>query len=218
MLRAAPNRFFHAIPLHYVPYLLVTAVLLSQRRISTAGLPLRPRPTAAQRDRKLRLDGYVHLSFETKTPLLADKLARGYPHVLIEFGGEVACLPGAAFLRYNTKAWRHRDDFLPIGDPAGKTEFLREWCNGRFPSAELLVEGELPLHPLAIALRVVTTWEREWLEGLRNDLGLPTDLPIREAPEVFPPLAACNPQPFIEYASQCTAARQVLPPSDLPFD
>jgi hypothetical protein len=153
-----------------------------------------------------------------RTPLLADKLTRGYPHVLIEFREEAANLPGAVYLRYNAKAWRHRDDFSPVGDAAGKEEFLAEWCRGRFPSAELLVEGELPLDPLAAVIRVVTAWEGDWLENLRIDLGLTPGPPIQETRGLFPPCAPYDEAPFVEYANRCRAAGRVLPPPDLPFD
>ena len=62
MLRPAPDRFYHTTPLHYAPYLLATGTIYSQAELKRLGLPIRPRPTAARRDRKLKLDRYVHLS------------------------------------------------------------------------------------------------------------------------------------------------------------
>ena len=97
-----PPRFWHTTPLHYVPHLLQSGGLLSKARLAATGLPIRPRPTALRRDRKLGLADFVHLSLAPRTPLLADKRARGYPHVLLEFEAAVADLPGAAYLPFNT--------------------------------------------------------------------------------------------------------------------
>jgi hypothetical protein len=181
-------------------------------------LPIRPRPKATHRDRKLRLDRYIHLSLEPHTPLLADKLVRGYPHVLVEFVGDVANLPGAAFLRYNARAWRHREDFAPITAPDEKAEFLQAWCAGRFPSAELLIPDELPLQPFALTIHVATDQEEGWIQRLQVGLPLPPAPPLQRSPDLFPRQPTFDMAGCAEYAVGCLAAGKVLSPPDLPFD
>lgn len=102
--RTYPSDAFHATPLHYAPFLLASGILYSQAALRANALPISPRRTAAKRDRKLKLDGYVHLSLQSQTPLLADKLARGYPHVLLVFGFDALFTsPVSALLRFNAK-------------------------------------------------------------------------------------------------------------------
>lgn len=213
-----PLRFWHVTPLHYVLYLLLSGGLLSQTRLRDAGLPIRPRRTASRRDRKLKLDGFVHLSFQPQTPLLADKQMRGYRHVLLEFGEAAADLPGAAFLPFNTKAWRHRDEFVPITGPEAKSAFLAAWRSGRYPSAELLVPGVLPLRPHALALHAASDEEAEWLRATCLAVVLAPMLPICASPELFPPGPAPDLAGHRAYGDACTLAGKVLPPPDLPFD
>jgi hypothetical protein len=150
--------------------------------------------------------------------LLADKLVRGYPHVLVEFAGGVADQPGAAFLRYNARAWRHREDFAPITQPDEKAEFLQAWCVGRFPSAELLIPDELPLQPFALAIHVATDQEEGWIQRLRAQIPLPIAPPIQRSPDLFPLQTAIDLTDYAAYAAACLAAGRVLPPPDLPFD
>ena len=117
---------WHTLPLHYVPYLLHTGALYAQTRLAALSLPIVPRPTATRRDRKLGLDNFVHFSLAAHTPLLRDKHRRGYPHILLRFDAQIADVPGAGFVCYNAKAWRHRDAFIPITNPDEKAAFLRE--------------------------------------------------------------------------------------------
>lgn len=216
---AAPRPFWHTTPLHYVPHLLMTGTLFSQDRLNAQGLPILPRPTAARRDRKLKVSDYVHLSLEPKTPLLIHKRGRGYPHVLLEFDSALADLPGAAFLAYNTKAWRHREDFAPITGPEAKTAFLNARRGGRrYPSAELLIAGELPLSPHGLALHTASEAETEWLWGMIAAFNLSAPLPIRFTADLFPPGPDADLTPFHRYLWESEAAGRLLPPPDLPFD
>lgn len=213
------DAFWHATPLHYAPHVLLLGRLLSQARLEALRLPIRPRATARRRDRQLGLDAFVHLSFTARTPLLADKRAKGFPHVLFEFDPAVADLPGAAFLPFNAKAWRHRDDFAPIRAPGEKAAFLEAWRRGRrFPSAELLVPGEVPLAGLARALHTAGDAETGWLYALRDGLELSAGPPFRASPDRFPPGVAADLGPHERYRHACLEAGRLLPPPDLPFD
>ena len=88
----------------------------------------------------LGLADYVHLSLTPQTPLLADKLRRGYPHALLVFDAEtVQALPETALLPYNTKSWHGRAAFAPVTDPMERAALLRRHAEtGRCPSLEVL--------------------------------------------------------------------------------
>jgi hypothetical protein len=194
--------YWHAVPVHYIPTLLATGRLLSAARLPSGVIP---RPTSILRKRKLGLEDFVHLSFQSITPLLADKHAKGYPHALIRFPESIADLPGAAFLKWNTKKWAHRDEFVPVSDPDEKAAFLLDWQAGKFPSPELLIPQSLDL-ALADGFFIP--------EGAWQCL-----LPIFTlTPELFPPLAPCPHES--ELLDYLTLAMQgiVLPLLLLPFD
>lgn len=219
MRRPLPDAYWHALPLHYAPLLLVSGALYAQEELAARAMPVRPRPTAAQRDRKLRLSRFVHLAFAPITPLLIDKRARGYSHALIAFDAALSETDAVAFCAYNAKAWRHRDDFAPIMGAEEKIMFLEAWQRGRYPSAELLVEAVLPLTPHGVALHLASEPEAEWLREMLNALALPCPLPLCLAPERFPPGPAPDLAPHREYLAACRAAGRLLPPpGDIPFD
>ena len=226
-----PEAFWHAAPLHYVPYLLHTGALYSQTRLLDLHLPIIPRPTAARRDKKLRLDNFVHFSFAPHTPLLSDKHKRGYPHVLMEFPAQIADLPGAGFVPYNAKAWRHRDAFVPITTANEKAAFLQERARtGRFPSAELVIPGELALAPHGATLHAETPDAAKWVCEIVQTLR-PAFVPtVFASPHTFPGACAVfDWEPFQRYAHSLTSWRILadaigemacsLPsPPNLPFD
>lgn len=171
-----------------------------------------PRPTALARRRKLGLEGYIHLSFSPVTPLLADKRQRGYPHALLAFSGEIARLPGAAYLKWNTKRWAHREEFIPITDPAEKATFLQDWRGGKYPSAELLIPQRVPL-TYATGLYFASAAEATWLQGLSF-----TTPPITVNPEKFPEGPVPDLAPLQTWLDACRVAGELLPPPELPFD
>lgn len=211
--------YWHATPLHYVPFVLQTGALLSKARLVQAGLPIRPRPTAVRRDTKLGLAPFIHLSLAPRTPLLADKCGRGFLHVLLEFDPVVADLPSAAYLAYNAKAWRHRDDFIPITAPEDKAVFVAAWRGGRYPSAELLVRGALPLEGNARGLHAATEAEARWVNEMIVLAGLSAVPPVCVSPQHFPaPAVAPNLEPHRAYRDACALAGTLLSPPDLPFD
>lgn len=219
----APETLWHALPLHYAPHLLASGALMSKERLRALGLPVRPRPSAWRRDTRLGLAGFVHLSLAPKTPLLKDKRRKGYAHVLVAFDAPAvfALLPGGvALLRYNTKAWRHRDDFLPVTGEREKAALLAAWRAGRHPSLEVLVPGALPLAGHAVALHAASAAEADWLRAFRAQaaFGLAAEPPLLVSPERFPP----GPEPDLgahhAYRRTCCSAGALLAPPDLPFD
>ena len=223
--------FWHTTPLHYVPLLLHTGALYAQARLAALRFPVLPRPTATRRDRKLGLDGFVHFSFAPDTPLLADKHKKGYPHVLLQFDLAIADLPGAAFVPYNAKAFRHRDAFVPITNAHEKAAFLREREEtNRFPSAELLIPGSLPLTPHLVALHTETPQIAAWIGEIMHMVQPPFTPPNFVSPAHFgPPCAAFDWEPFRAYGRTCASWRVLAdaigeaacpfpPPPNLPFD
>jgi hypothetical protein len=213
-----PERFWHTTPLHYLPHLLKTGSLYSQDYLAAHSLPISPRRTAAKRDRKLGLSGYVHLSFAAQTPLLAHKRALGYPHVLLAFDAALSESIGAAFVRFNSKSWRHREDFFPITEAAEKVYFWAEWQQGKYPSAALLVPESLPLIPYLAEIQVADERQREWIEGFCEALKLEIPAPLWVQEDSFPPGMEADMTPFRVYGDACREAGLVLPPPNLPFD
>lgn len=193
-------KFYHAIPLGYLPRLLVSgalyaaSVLAAEASIdSPVPAGIRPRKSAA-RDRRLGLADYVHLSTTACSPLLAHNLNRGDSHALIEFdAAEVLSLPEIALLPYNTKAWRTRACFVPVIDRAERDALLRRHLKtGRLPSLEILVKYGLPLTPTT---RVVfqRDIEREaavrWAEPAARTVRFVT------RPELFEPMRSSSSPP-----------------------
>ncbi len=217
-MKPAPEFFWHTAPLHYIPHILASGCLYSQDELKTRKLPIRPRPTAERRDRKLRLSRFIHLSFAPQTPLLLDKRVKGYPHILLAFDAALAAAPNAAFVRYNAKAWKHRDDFVPIYGSDEKAALIEAWCGGRYPSAELLIENSLPLGSHGVSLHLASYEEYGWLRALMDALMLTTSLSVGVSPELFPQGQPPDLDLFEKYAAECRAAGEVLPPPNLPFD
>ena len=209
---------YHATPLQYLPHLVQSGALYPKSVLATRGI--RPRQTAVRRDRMLGLADWVHLSLRPDTPLLRDKLSRGYPHALLVFDRDaLLALPEVALLPYNTKAWRSRAACQPITDPAEKTELLRRHQEtGHFPSLEVLVHYGLDL-ALLTQIAFVSEEERLWVSELLAALALTAPLVI--APELFPAVADYRPvtrDAILAYFTACRAAGKLLPPPLIPFD
>lgn len=209
---------YHAAPLHYLPHILQSGALYPQSVLAARGIL--PRRTAARRDRMLGLQDWVHLSLSADTPLLRDKLAKGYPHALLVFGrAAVLRLPHVALLPFNTKAWRTRAACQPVTDPAEMADLLRRRAEtGRFPSLAVLVRYGLGFEALTqIAFPDAASCEA--VSALVSTLALPIPAPLTLAPALFP---ALPPPPLSEalqdYFAACHAAGTLLPPPDLPFD
>ncbi|MBB6053507.1 hypothetical protein [Armatimonas rosea] len=198
-----PEFYWHTSPLQFVPAILSSGALVASAY---------PRPRALARRRKLGLEGVVHLSFTARTPLLTDKCQRGYPHVLFAFDPAIAELPGAGYLKWNTMRWAHREEFIPIVDPAEKATFRAAWRAGSYPSAELLIPKQLALNH-ATALYLASQAEADWLMRL----SLPTP-PMTIDPERFPPGPPHDLTAFHEWADSCERAGELLPPLEAVFD
>ena len=170
----------------------------------------------------LNLTDWVHLSLRPDTPLLRDKLAKGYPHALLVFDREtVLNLPEIALLPYNTKAWRSRSAYIPVTDPQAKADLLKQQAETKhFPSLEVLVHYGLSL---ALLTRIVLASERERslvTETLAAcevsyQYSLETDAALLRLPEAYAPTTELA---LREYFSACRLAGQLLPPPNIPFD
>ena len=209
---------YHAAPLHYLPHILQSGALYPQSVLAARGIL--PRRTAARRDRMLGLQDWVHLSLTADTPLLRDKIAKGYPHALLVFPrAAVLALPHAALLPYNAKAWRSRAANQPVTDPAEMAELLRRHAEtGRFPSLEVLVRYGLGLD-LVTEVAFPDAASHAAAAALINALSLPAPAPLTVAPALFP---ALPPPPLSDalrdYFAACCAAGTLLPPPDWPYD
>jgi len=233
------DKLYHAIPLHYLPSLFAAGALYAQsvltgRQLSVrspensglGGPPsipagIRPRSSATRRDRMLGLDHFVHLSPTAKSPLLADKLSRGYPHALLVFeAAGVLEMPEVALLPYNTKAWRTRACFEPVSDPAERSALLRRYTEAcRLPSLEILVKYGLPLTHLT-AIAFIDDREREACEQAVRGSSLYTDLCIA-TPGLFPKAAGYSPagwDTIAAYFDRCQLATGEIGPPAIPFD
>lgn len=210
---------WHTTPLFYVPHLLQTGAVYSAAELRRRGLPVRPRPTAIHRKTKLGLADYVHLSPNPQTPLLADKCAKGFPHVLLRFErGAILDLPGVALLRYNTKRWAHRDDFVPITNAHEQAEIWTEHESGKYPSLEILVPQSLVLANIPYALFAPSPEEAALLQDVITALNLSAPT-VCASPHLFPaPTAPPHLDPVRAYFDQCKSAGRVLDPPALAFD
>ena len=187
-----------------------------------AGRGIRPRQTALRRDRMLGLADWVHLSLCSDTPLLRDKLERGYPHALLVFERDlVLTQPEVALLPYNTKAWRSRSACQPVTDEAEKRELLRRHTEfGHFPSLEVLVHYGLDFEHLR-QIAFLTDDERLWVSVLLPNVALTAPAPLITSSNLFP--AVSNYQPttqsaVLAYFTDCRASGQVLTPPAILFD
>ncbi len=215
-----PASLFHAAPLHRLPCIIQDGALFPQSVL--AGRHLSPRPTAARRDRMLGLADYVHLSLSSRTPLLAHKMAKGYPHAVLVFDrAAVLALPGVALLPFNTKAWRDKASFAPVTDPEAQASLLRDHAErGRCPSLEALVPYGLGLDILT-RLVFFNDSECESLRAVLEAASLRPPAPLCAAPWLFPGGAGYAPTTLpahLAYFAACCEARSVLPPPEIVFD
>jgi len=211
---------YHAAPLHYLLRIVQDGALYPQSVL--AGRGIRPRATAARRDRMLGLADYLHLSLHAHTPLLADKLKQGYPHALLVFDrAHVLALPHTALLPYNTKAWFDKAAYLPVTDALQKQALLdAHEHRGRYPSLEVLVKYGLGFDGLKC---VAFCAEEEHVQTRQTivSLGLPTNVPLCVCPELFPMKGDYRPATqsrVFEYFAACRDAGEVLPPPPIAFD
>ncbi len=186
----------------------------------TAGQGIKPRRSAVRRDTMLGLTDWVHLSTRPDTPLLRDKLAQGYPHVLFEFDREaVLNLPEVALLPYNTKAWHTRAAYVPVTAAAEKAALLRRHDETHhFPSLEVLVHYGLDFaHLMMIAFAAEE--EHQWTCQLVAALELNAPVPFAADPALVALYKLTDARlPTLNYFASCIAADCLLPPPDIAFD
>jgi len=210
---------YHATPLHYLPHILQSGALYAKS--VTAGQGIRPRSSALRRDKMLGLTDWVHLSTRPDTPLLRDKLARGYPHALLIFDrAAVLALPEVALLPYNTKAWHSKAAYVPVTDAAEKAELLRVHDEThRYPSLEVLVHYGLDFAYLQTIL-FPDEEERQWIIALMAVLDCKLPAALECADDMFPPYN-CSGETRLatrDYLDACREAGLLLPPPLIPFD
>ena len=127
-------------------------------------------------------------------------------------------IPGTALLKFNTKRWAHRDDFVPVRDADEQATIWAAYGAGKYPSLEILVPQRLPLAPYAAGLHLATNEDADLLRTLITSLALPTP-PVCLSPDLFPVAAvATGSAAAREYFDACRSAGQVLPPPLLPVD
>lgn len=210
---------YHVTPLHYLPHIFGCGALYAKSVLAAQNIL--PRAGAVRRDRMLGLTDWVHLSLYPNTPLLRDKLTKGYPHALLVFDREaVLALPHVALLPYNTKAWRTRAACQPLTDAGEKAALLR--CHtetGRYPSLEVLVHYGLALAHL-VQVRLVTDEERGWVEALLAALKLTSPAPLVTDASLLPPggYRPTTGGAVAAYFATCLKAGALLPPPAIPFD
>ncbi len=219
-LRSDLSLLYHATPLHYLPHVLQSSALYAKSVLASRGIS--PRATAVRRDRMLGLSDWIHLSLRPDSPLLRDKLRKGYPHALLVFDRQaVLAMPQVALLPYNTKAWRTRASSRPVTDPVEKAALLRRHLEtGRCPSLEVLVHYGLDLAAL-VQVRFVTEEEQGWVEELRQALALPTPAPWVADADLFALCDGYRPvtgAAIAAYFAACERANSLLPPPPIPFD
>lgn len=219
--RRADGQLYHVTPLQYLPHVLQDGALYAQSVLAgRAGIMARV--TARRRDRMLGLADYVHLSLSSRTPLLADKLAKGYPHALLIFDrATVLALPQTALLPYNTKAWHTRAAFAPVADRAEQEQMLHEHAEGgRYRSLEVLVKYGLDLMHLNDVV-FLTPAEHDLCADFCQRLGIAVSAPLRTDAGLFPPCDAYRPATWdalVSYFASCVEAGMLLPPPAIPFD
>ncbi len=209
---------YHAAPLHYLPHILESGALYAKSIL--AGQGIKPRQSAVRRDTMLGLTDWVHLSTRPDTPLLRDKLARGYPHALFHFDRDaVLALPEVALLPYNTKAWHTRSAYVPVTDAAEKADLLRRHDETHhFPSLEVLVHYGLDFAALT-RIRFAADDECLWARELLAALRLPAFCPLAADPALAAIYTPGETRLLTrDYFDSCRAAGCVLPPPDIAFD
>ena len=185
------------------------------------GRGIKPRSTAMRRDKMLSLMDWVHLATRPDTPLLRDKLARGYPHALLVFDrAAVLALPHVALLPYNTKAWRSRSAYVPVIDAAEKTGMLRRHDQAQqYPSLEVLVQYGLDLTHLQ---KVVFADAEEcgWVSGLMTALEWRSSVQLEVEAGLTPLYAVGGDtrKATQDYLTVCRAIKELLPPPEIKFD
>jgi hypothetical protein len=189
-----------------------------------------PRRTAQRRDLMLGLGDYVHLSPRPASPLLADKITKGYPHAVLVFDGPaVLGLADTAVLPYNTKAWRTRSAYAPVTDPGQREALLNSYLSGyRLPSLEILVKYGLSLGGLQETAFINDSELRMTVDVLAaigcgdvDGRGRASYVKTTVAPELFGMPSNYRPRTLAAirlYFDDCRSARMLRPAPHIEFD
>lgn len=220
-MRHPDKSLYHVTPLQYLPHVFHAEALYPQS-VLAGREGITPRVSARRRDRMLGLADYVHLSLSARTPLLADKIAKGYPHALLVFDrAGILALPQTALLPYNTKAWHTKAAYKPITDGAERNHLLRRHDKeGRYPSLEVLVKYGLDFTYLTDVVFLAQP-EYDLCVGLLRALDIAVPAPLRIDAALFPPCEAYQPvtaDALADYFAACAEAGVLLPPPAIPFD
>ncbi len=211
---------YHTAPLHYVPRILQTGMLLPKSALAADRIA--PRASAKKRDFLLSLQDYVHFSFRLDTPLLAHKTSLGYAHAVFEFDAQQLCsLQLTALLTFNTKAWRSRSDCKLIEGPQEQAHVLdRHFRLGKFPSLEFLVRYGVDIGANTVrAIHFIDKVEENMLSNVCSDLALPCPQ-LRSIADnsALPLYAPSTRNAVVQYFDACSGSHAVLPPPQIAFD
>lgn len=182
---------YHYAPLHYLPFIARSRLLLSKRRLRAAGYDLSHfRSTSRGQDNARGFDNYVHLMLTQFPPILISKLSRGFPHFEIQI--PVTHLERREFhlCRYNiaksrylkrpgatapvecaANGWYHGDKQLPTAESIEECEALLNGSAGK-RVIEALVPSNLPLGR-DITLLFFSRDERDLAKEVLRDLNVP---------------------------------------------
>jgi hypothetical protein len=215
-----PQFLYHAAPLHYVPLILSREALFAKSVLSAEGIA--PRAGAVRRDRNLGLADWVHLALRPDTPLLRDKLVKGYPHALFVIDREtVLGLPEVALLPYNTKAWRSRSAYLPVTETLAKTDLLKQQRETtHFPSLEVLVHYGLSMS-LVNRIAFASDTELSLVADTLTSCAISCSAPLAIECSLFPLPESYLPtteMAISDYFAACQLAGKLLSPPAIPFD
>lgn len=166
----------------------------------------------------LGLGEYVHFSLRSDTPLLIDKLKKGYAHAVIVLDADpIIEQYGTTVLRFNTKSWRTRAALRCEQDRASiKRIITLSQDKRRWPSAEVLARYGVSLGSNARVLCMSEAERlavREVLDSVSPDYRIECET-IVSAPEYEPTTFKL----IQNYFAQCSVAGTVVPPPMIPFD
>jgi hypothetical protein len=166
----------------------------------------------------LGLSDYVHFSLQAVTPLVRDKLDKGFAHCVMAFdAAAIASAPGFALLPSNTKAWTSRTMLRPVTDPV-KMGFLlrRRFDTGKLPGLELLALYAMDLGALR-SISFASVAEMEMARSILAARGydsLALTLPAADVRGYRSEIPAA----LRQYFNQCIQTGEVETPPDIPFD
>ena len=206
---------YHATPLHYLPAIVANGALHAKSLLAPKGT--QPRRTAFRRDLMLGLADCVHFSFDAVTPLLIDKLRRGYPHVVLGFDAvTVGGSAGATILPVNTKSWRSRSILTPIVcDREMATAVMLHIRTGKMPGIELLARYAVGIDSLK-TITYASDEEFDIASAILSRAGCNTSC-LFLPPVIVREYKPCNLSAIRAYFDRIIHGSSEVPPA-LPFD